>query len=75
MHFASCRGNSGKGLFSLYVDELGVEVLGAEVGAAAGAEAGVDVELSVAVAGALVSALASDAGGSDPVSDSLLLAA
>jgi len=47
MHFASCRGNSGKGLFSLYVDELGVEVLGAEVGAAAGAEAGVDVELSV----------------------------
>jgi len=55
------------------VVELGVEELGA--GAAAGADAGAGVELSVFAAGALVSALLSDEGASDPVSDSLLLAA
>ena len=58
------------------MEEPGVEVLGVgALGAVAGAAAGAGVEPSVLAAGALVSALVSDGGGSDPESDSLLLAA
>lgn len=70
-----------RGLGRAQVDEPGVEDPGAEglavevLGAVAGAAAGAGVELSVFAAGALVCALLSEDGGSDPVSDSLLLAA
>lgn len=54
-----------------YESELAAGELGAAAAGAASVEAGADAGLSVFVAGALVS----DLGGSDPVSDSLLLAA